>query len=201
MVFATHGFAGNEIPGVMEPALALTMVPAGTDGFLTMSEVAGLKMSSNIAALTACKTGVGERLAGEGVMSMGRALQCAGAKSVLISLWSVAEDASVKLTEAFFRELKQGKSKLEALELARSDIKKDGYNHPFFWSSFILVGEGGSAPPRLASVQPPSRKGPSLIDKDIKLLVAMLFKHLGTLPKDNGVDIWHTGGQAQLPLP
>ncbi len=56
VVFATHGFAANDVPGIMEPVLALTMVPQGTDGFLTMSEVAGLRMDIDIAALTACKT-------------------------------------------------------------------------------------------------------------------------------------------------
>ena len=57
MIFATHGFAGNKIPGIMEPVLALTMVPPGTDGYLTISEVVGLKMNADVVALTACQTG------------------------------------------------------------------------------------------------------------------------------------------------
>lgn len=77
-----------------------------------------LKMNADVVALTACQTGLGKELSGEGVMSMGRAFQCAGAKSVLMSLWSVAEDSSVVLTESFFRNVKAGKSKLEALRLA-----------------------------------------------------------------------------------
>ncbi|MEJ2719004.1 MAG: CHAT domain-containing protein, partial [Deltaproteobacteria bacterium] len=141
MVFATHGFAGNSIPGIMEPALALTMVPPGTDGFLTMSEVAGLKMNPEIAALTACKTGVGVRLAGEGIMSMGRAFQSAGAKSITMSLWSVSEKASVMLMEAFFKRLKAGKTKLDAWTGARQELRQAGLEHPFFWAAFILVGE------------------------------------------------------------
>jgi len=141
VVFATHGFAANGIPGIMEPALALSMVPPGTDGFLTMSEVAGLSMSPDVAALVACQTGVGVKLAGEGVMSMGRAFMSAGAKSVIMSLWSVSEDASVLLMDAFFKNLKQGMSRLEAWANARRTLRQSNWEHPFFWAAFILVGE------------------------------------------------------------
>jgi CHAT domain-containing protein len=74
-------------------------------------------------------------------MGMGRAFQYAGAKTVLMSLWSVAESSSVNLVESFFKHLKEGKNKLEALRLARKEIRKAGYDHPFFWAPFILVGE------------------------------------------------------------
>lgn len=74
-------------------------------------------------------------------MSMGRAFQYAGAKSVLMSLWSVAEDSSVMLVEKFFKHMKDANSNLEALQLARAEVRKEGYEHPFFWAPFILVGE------------------------------------------------------------
>ena len=77
VVFATHGVMGNKVPGFMEPFLALSMVPPGTDGFLKMSDILSLKMNSDIVALTACQTGLGKELSGEGVMSMGRAFQYA----------------------------------------------------------------------------------------------------------------------------
>jgi len=141
VVFATHGFAGNAIPGIMEPALALSMVPPGTDGFLTMSEIAALKMSPDVAALVACQTGVGVKLPGEGVMSMGRAFLSAGAKSVFMSLWSVSEESSVKMMDAFFRDLQEGKPKLAAWTDARNSVRQAGFEHPFFWAAFVLVGE------------------------------------------------------------
>jgi len=61
--------------------------------------------------------------------------------SVLISLWLVAERSSVQLVESFFKHLREGKNKLEALRLARDEIRKTGYDHPFYWAPFILVGE------------------------------------------------------------
>lgn len=141
VVFATHGVMSTKIPGLMEPFLALTMAPPGTDGFLKMSDILSLKMNADVVALTACQTGLGKDLSGEGVMSMGRAFQYAGAKSVLMTLWEVEETSAIKLTEMFFQYRKEGKSKLEALQLARDEIKKEGYKHPYFWSGFILVGE------------------------------------------------------------
>jgi len=141
IVFATHGYFGKDLPGIMEPVLVLTLIPPGTDGFLRMTEVMGLDMNAEIVALTACQSGLGTRVSGEGTMGMGRAFQYAGAKSVLMSLWSVSEVASVRLVKSFFQNLKAGKSKPEALELARSELRKGIWNHPFFWAGFILVGE------------------------------------------------------------
>ncbi len=141
IVFGTHGFVANDLPGVMEPVLALSMVPRGTDGFLTMSEIAGLKMNADVVALTACKTGLGARLEGEGVMSMGRSFQTAGARSVVMSLWSVAEQPSVLLMDEFFKGLRQGLSKNQAWIHSKAALRKQGFEHPFFWASFILVGE------------------------------------------------------------
>ncbi len=141
VVFACHGYFGTKIPGIMEPVLILTTVPHGTDGFIKMTDVMGLKMNADLVALTACQTGLGKELSGEGIMSMGRAFQYAGARSVLMSLWSVAEKSSVQLVQNMFKNLKDGKPKVEALDLARQNIRKSGYDHPFFWASFILVGE------------------------------------------------------------
>ncbi len=141
IVFATHGLVGNLIPGVNEPFLVLTMVPAATDGILRMTDVLGLELNAELVALPACQTGLGIDLSGEGVMSMGRAFQYAGARSVLMSLWSVAERPAVKLVETFFNRLAEGVSKQESLQFARDDLSQHGYDHPFFWAAFVLVGE------------------------------------------------------------
>ena len=141
VVFATHGVVSSKTAGLMEPFLALTMVPHGTDGFLKMSDILSLKMNADIVALTACQTGLGKEVSGEGVVSMGYAFQYAGAKSVLMSLWEVEALSAVTLAENFLRYRKSGKTKLESLKAARDDIRNAGYKHPFFWSGFILVGE------------------------------------------------------------
>jgi len=141
IVFATHGFVDSSASGMAEPLLLLSLVPPGTDGLLRASEVMGLRMNASVVTLVACQTGLGRQVSGEGTMGMGRAFQYAGARSVLMSMWSVAEDSSIQLVQAFFRYLAQGKGKVEALKLARADLRNSGYDHPFFWAPFILVGE------------------------------------------------------------
>ena len=142
LLFATHGILDQTVPRIREPALALTQVgnPKGYDGFLTMTEIMGLKLEAEVTALTACQTGVGEHVTGEGVMGMGRAFQFAGSNNVLVSLWSVAEASATQFTSSFFKYLRQGKEPREAMRLARSQIRRQGYEHPFYWAAFILVG-------------------------------------------------------------
>ena len=101
----------------------------------------GLDLNADVVALTACQRGLGKHISGEGTISMGRAFQYAGARSVLMTLWTVAESSSVMLVESFFKHLNSGMGKLEALQLARKEIGATGYDHPFFWAPFILVGE------------------------------------------------------------
>jgi CHAT domain-containing protein len=109
LALLTHGILDNELPYVKEPALVFTQVNT-EDGFLTMTEVMGLKLNCEVAALTACRTGIGRRVSGEGVMHMGRGFQYAGAKSVLMSLWNVAEDSTTYMVERFFTYLKDGQA-------------------------------------------------------------------------------------------
>jgi len=133
VVFGTHGLLDADLPYVREPALVLS------DGFLTMSEVMGFRLSAEAVALTACQTGVGRSVGGEGVMGMGRAFQYAGARSVLMSLWPVAEDGAVALSGAFFTALSAGSGPREALSQARERVRKAGWEHPFYWAAFVLM--------------------------------------------------------------
>lgn len=141
VVFATHGLASFEVPGIMEPTLVLAMVPTGTDGFLTMTDVMSLDMAADLACLIGCQTAVGRYMAGEGVMSMGTAFQYAGAKAVVMSLWSVSEESSVLLFKEFFKGRKEGKSTMVAWRAAVKAVRAAGFDHPFFWGPFILAGE------------------------------------------------------------
>ena len=103
IVFATHGYLDSSALGMTEPLLVLSLVPPGTDGFLRANEVMGLRLNAATVVLGACQTGLGRQVPGEGTMGMGRSFQYAGARSVLMSLWSVAERSSVKLVENFFK--------------------------------------------------------------------------------------------------
>jgi len=142
IIFATHGILDNTVPWIRQPALVLTQVgnPEDYDGFLTMDEVMGLKLKADVVALTACETGLGKIVSGEGVMGMGRAFQFAGAANVIVTLWSVAETSATQFTTAFFKHLREGKEPRQAMKFARNDIRRQGYEHPFYWAAFILIG-------------------------------------------------------------
>ena len=144
ILFATHGILGNTFTEVQEPAILLSMPRAGADSWLRMSRVLELRMNPDVVFLLACETGLGEQLPGEGIMGLGRAFHLAGSRSVLMSLWKVEVRASTLLCKLFFHNLKKGHQKKKALDLARNQLRsfENGiYDHPFFWSAFILAGE------------------------------------------------------------
>jgi len=111
--------------------------------------VAKLELNADLVALTACLTGSGKLLSGEGMVTMGRAFQMAGARAVLTSLWEVDSDSAVTLLTDTFNSINgsQGSntSVLKAVQTARTELRKNGYDHPAFWSAFVLVGEAGVA--------------------------------------------------------
>jgi len=141
--FATHASLPGMIQGINEPFLLLGQVENkdNDDGFLTLNEVLDLKLNSDMVVLSACVTGVGKEVEGEGVANFARAFQHAGTKSVVVSLWEVASDPAVEYMKAFYGHLKSGKGRIEALRLARNEIKAK-YPNPFYWAVFILHGEG-----------------------------------------------------------
>lgn len=141
--FATHADLPGKVQGINEPFLLLGQVgnKGKDDGFLTMTEVLELDLDADMVVLSACLTGRGKVMEGEGVLNFARAFQHAGARSVVVSLWEVASDEAVEHMTAFYGYLKAGKGKAEALQLARNEIKAK-YPNPFYWAVFILHGEG-----------------------------------------------------------
>jgi CHAT domain-containing protein len=140
--FAVHGILAYDVPYLNEPALVLTADPDGKeDGFLTLSEIYKLNLNSELVTLSACKTGLGLRIAGEGIIGLSRAFMDAGARAVIVSLWEVADHSTALFMEEFYRLLAQGVNKVEALSKAKEYLRQRGYENPFFWSAFILIGD------------------------------------------------------------
>jgi len=143
LFFGTHGFLADNLAGVREPTLVLTQVEnqAPENGFLTFNKVLHLKLDADLVALAACMTGVGKVTRGEGVLNFARAFQQAGARSVVVSLWNIPVEESLKFYGQFYQALKGGRPKLEALKTARSSVRAKE-PHPYFWTGLILHGEG-----------------------------------------------------------
>ncbi len=122
--------------------------PDEDDGILTAEEVASLDLTGvEWAVLSACDTGVGEIRAGEGVLGLRRAFQIAGARTVVMSLWSVEDQAA----RAWMRALYEGRfqSRLTTadavhaatLSVLRERRAKGQSTHPFFWAAFVAAGD------------------------------------------------------------
>lgn len=141
--FATHADLPGKVQGIKEPFMILGQVEnrGADDGFLTLSEVLALKLDADMVVLSACSTGKGKMMEGEGVANFSRAFQHAGTKSVVVSLWEVASGPAVEYMRSFYGHLKAGKNRAEALRLSRNELKAK-YPNPFYWAVFILHGEG-----------------------------------------------------------
>jgi CHAT domain-containing protein/Tfp pilus assembly protein PilF len=157
VAFATHGLIAGDLPSLAEPALALTAPTTPTkddDGLLRASEVAQLKLNSDVVLLSACNTAAADgTLGAEGLSGLARAFFYAGARSVIVSHWSVDSNATMKLMTSAFNSLKRDPTmgRSEAFRQAmlamidEADKSKETANqaHPLYWAPFVVVGEGG----------------------------------------------------------
>ena len=139
--FSTHGYVNEARPRFSGLLLSSPQTNRqGEDGLLSAYEVFNLKLQADLVVLSACETGLGKEVKGEGLMSLMRAFMYAGASSVVISLWNVNDESASDLMIRFYRHLKTGMSKGEALRQAQLETIDDN-GFPFFWAPFILVGK------------------------------------------------------------
>ena len=143
LFFGTHGFLAYTLGGIKEPVLVLTQVDnqPPDNGLLTFEEVLHFKLDADLVSLAACMTGVGQVIQGEGVVNFARAFEQAGARSVMVTLWNIPVDESLRFYDTFFKALKTGKTRTRALQAARQSVREKE-PHPYFWSGIILHGEG-----------------------------------------------------------
>ncbi len=101
-----------------------------------------VRLDADLVTLSACETALGAELAGEGLIGLTRAFHYAGARSVLASLWRVADDSTSELMKSVYGYLKAGVTKDEALRRAqREAIKQPKTSAPFHWAAFTLSGD------------------------------------------------------------
>lgn len=145
---ATHGyFIPESGVNAKESMLRSGVVMAGVnpngenDGLLTAYELSSLDFSkTSLLVFSACETGLGEVKNGEGVYGLQRAATLAGAKTVMMSLWTVDDQATKDLMIAFYTNLMQTKNKRQSLRNAQLQMLKK-YKYPYFWAPFVMVGE------------------------------------------------------------
>jgi len=122
-----------------------SLVFSGKEGHeLYLREVQSMDIPASLVVLSACNTGVGREVVGEGSFSLARAFFYAGAESTLMSLWQVPDEQTSRIMQLFYDHLNLGLSKSQALASAKRDFLDTASpleTHPAFWSGFVLVGD------------------------------------------------------------
>lgn len=138
--FATHGFVNSS--NAHFSGLALTNAGKNEDNILYSSEIYNLNMQADLVCLSACETGLGQNLSGEGLIGLGRAFFYAGARNLMVSLWKVPDKSTSLFMIDFYQQLFSSKSNhSSSLRKAKLKmIKSQSYQNPYYWAPFILIG-------------------------------------------------------------
>jgi CHAT domain-containing protein len=113
------------------------------DEVLHAYELYNMELKADMVVLSACNTGVGKSIKGEGVMSLARAFRHAGVNNIVMSQWQADDETTQTIMTSFYKHLASGLSKDVALSKAKLDYITENSRkvHPYFWGSFILVGD------------------------------------------------------------
>ena len=145
---AMHAFINDSIPAYS--SLAFTLVDttdSRADGILNTADIYNLKLKAKLTVLSACNTGTGQLQKGEGILSLARGFLYAGCPSIVMSLWEVEDESGTQIMTSFYRNLKKGKTKDEALRAAKLEFLESAGSrkaHPHNWLSFVSIGDNSS---------------------------------------------------------
>jgi len=143
--FATHSVIDKEHPD--RSGLILSLVDENghpQNGFLRVGDIFNLKLSADLVVLSACHSGLGKEMGGEGLIGLTRGFMYAGTSRVVTSLWAVDDKATAELMCRFYRHMLEGKheSPDSALRIAQIEMWKDQrWRQPYYWGAFVLHGE------------------------------------------------------------
>jgi len=142
--FATHGYIDSEHPDLS--AIVLSLVDAEgkpQDGFLRANEIYNLNLPAELVVLSACETGLGKEIKGEGLVGLTQGFMYAGARRVVVSLWNVNDKATAELMARFYRGmLREKKTPAAALRAAQIEMSRQKqWQSSYYWAAFTLQGE------------------------------------------------------------
>jgi CHAT domain-containing protein len=142
--FATHGMMNAIHPE--QSGVVLSLVDKSgkaQNGFLQLSDIFNLNLSADLVVLSACQTGIGQEVKGEGLISLTRGFMYAGAPRVLVSLWSVNDESTTELMTRFYQNMMlKNLPPAAALRTAQLELQKQPkWKSPYYWAAFTLQGE------------------------------------------------------------
>ncbi len=145
---AMHAYINDSQPAfsrlAFSPSLPGEEKDINEDGWLNTSDIYTLELNARLAVLSACNTGVGKLRKGEGMMSLARGFLYAGCPSIIMSLWEVEDKSGTHIMSSFYKNLKKGKTKDQALRLAKLEYLNQSNSrlaHPHYWMSFKSIGD------------------------------------------------------------
>ncbi|MEC4985734.1 MAG: CHAT domain-containing tetratricopeptide repeat protein, partial [Oscillatoria sp. PMC 1076.18] len=142
--FATHGLINLVNPELSGIVLSLfDENGAPENGFLRLHDIFNLNLPAELVVLSACQTGLGEEVRGEGLVGLTRGFMYAGAKRVVVSLWSVNDVATSELMGLFYQKMLSEKlTPVQALREAQLEmLKSQNWQAPYYWAAFTIQGE------------------------------------------------------------
>jgi CHAT domain-containing protein len=139
--FATHGIVDFEHPELSGIVLSLVDKQGQPqDGHLRLHDIYNLNLPADLVVLSACQTGIGKQIKGEGLIALTRGFMYAGAQRVVASLWKVDDAATAELMAEFYKQMFTQKLKpAAALRAAQQTLSHR--RQPYFWAGFVLQGE------------------------------------------------------------
>ena len=142
--FATHGFANSKHPELSGLVLSLVDEKGSLqNGYLRLNDIFNLNLSAELVVLSACQTGLGKEIKGEGLVGLTRGFMYAGAPRVVVSLWSVDDQVTSELMTRFYKKMLQDKlAPAAALRAAQIEVLQlSQWQSPYYWAAFGLQGE------------------------------------------------------------
>ncbi|MBK1990537.1 CHAT domain-containing protein [Sphaerospermopsis aphanizomenoides BCCUSP55] len=142
--FATHGIFNTESPELSGVVLSLVNKNGKTvNGFLRLNEIFNLNLPADLVVISACETGLGQEIKGEGLVGLTRGFMYAASPRVLVSLWQVDDKATSEIMTRFYRLMLQKKlPPAEALREAQLEMQRETeWKSPYYWAAFVLQGE------------------------------------------------------------
>jgi CHAT domain-containing protein/tetratricopeptide (TPR) repeat protein len=141
LLLSTHGYLSLHEPALSAIVLSQVETTPRADGYITASEWAGYDLHSELVVLSACDTGVGKVVQGEGVTGLPYALSIAGNRRTVVSLWPVMDDSTKVFMLSFFTKIRDGKSIGNALgDTKREFLRNPEFSAPQYWAPFVLYG-------------------------------------------------------------
>ena len=141
--FATHGCI-NDNP--LLSGLAFSSYDEQgkiQDSFLRLKDIFNLQLNAELVVLSACETGLGDNVSGEGIVGLTRGFMYAGARRVLVSLWAVNDTGTAKLMSNYYQKMLQDKlTPVAALRAAQLEMwQGETWQSPYYWAAFTIQGD------------------------------------------------------------